>query len=391
MATVGHTVARDLTRPSRATIGCDQRRTWRTDDGRRMADDKIEISLDDLGEVPPAAPTRATVPAAAASTGKAAGGALPGLPAPLPFVAITADGEASGSGAALATRLGANGVVVGVVAGLVSGGVGVLLAEAINSAFFAGDDVLHDGVLALTVGLLLGFSVGAWPYLSSGATARGLRDGGIGAAVGAAAAGLAITAANAAYEVLTGGDDTSESTESFALWLAWALIGTLAGGGLGLVGGWRKAVNGALGGLIGGALGGLLYVQVAGVEEVQLGPQALAVVLTTTGVAVAIGVVEHVRREAWLHVVAGPLSGKEFILYREEVTLGSVAAADIVLTKDAEVLPLHATLVRRGGTTQVRAHPGAQVSVNGRAVSQAAVADGDALAIGRTEMRYAER
>lgn len=344
-----------------------------------MADeDRIEISLDDLDGEP------STFPAVGRETVQLP--RLPKAPAPQP---VDVGGPATAP--TLGTRLGANTVIVGVVAGVVSGAVGSVVAKLVNDGFIPDRTDIHEGVLAAVVGTLLGFLLAAWPDLSVGAVGRGLREGAIGASVGGLAALVALGVADTVYDAV--GADADEDGESLALplWLAWVIIGTLAGAGLGLRGGTRKVVNGALGGFAGGALGGLLYIQLAGDEAAEFGPQTLAVILTTTGIAVAIGLVERIRREAWLQIVAGPLSGKEFILYRDQVVIGSTAAADIVVTKDQHILPVHARLLRSPDQTVVRAEPGASVMVNGRPTMNARIRHGDTLEVGSTQILYSER
>lgn len=351
-----------------------------------MADsERIEISMEDLAEPADGRPEPPVNPPAVDATTRPLP-RMPKAPSPRPILPPTPS-----TGATLGTKLGANTVIVGLVAGVIAGLAGSLVAEAVNQAFLADRTDVHEGVLAGVVGTLLGFLLAAWPDLSIGSVRRGLREGAIGAVIGATAALAALGVADSVYNSIREGADTDAGPLKLAILLAWIIIGTLAGAGLGLRGGFRKVANGALGGFIGGAAGGLLYIQLAGEETSAFGPQTLAVVATTTGIAVAIGIVERIRREAWLQIVAGPLAGKEFILYRDQVVIGSTAAADIVVTKDASVLPVHARLLRSPDQTILRAEPGATVLINGRAASDARVRDGDTLQIGSTQILYSER
>jgi len=336
-----------------------------------MTEDRIEISWDDLGDDRSSSPTT--------------GAALPPL-----AKASSPPPPAKAVGPTVATRLGANAVVGGLVAGLTAGVAGAGLAEWINQAFLVDRPDVHEGVLAGVVGLLLGFALASWSDLSIGSVRRGLREGAVGAVLGIVAALAALGVADTLYDRLQE-DADADRPVGFSLWLAWVVLGTLAGAGFGLRGGIQKMVNGTIGGLLGAGLGGLLYLELAGDDVSEFTPQLVAVAATTAGIGVAIGLVERIRREAWLQVVAGPLTGKEFILYREQVVIGSTAAADIVVTKDAQVLPVHAHLLRSPDQTVVQAVAGATVLLNGRPATTARIRSGDLLQVGSTQIRYSER
>ncbi len=77
-----------------------------------------------------------------------------------------------------------------------------------------------------------------------------------------------------------------------------------------------------------------------------------------------------------------------FVPTREVTRIGRSRAADLALD-DAAVSRRHALLVRRDGAVHIvddRSLNG--VLVNGVRVSDAALADGDEIAIGRTRLRY---
>jgi hypothetical protein len=56
------------------------------------------------------------------------------------------------------------------------------------------------------------------------------------------------------------------------------------------------------------------------------------------------GLVESAPKDRWLYVVAGPLAGKQFILYKSETSIGSRQESDIYLFKDPNILPRHAVI-----------------------------------------------
>lgn len=266
--------------------------------------------------------------------------------------------------------------------------------------------MVENGVLAVTVSPLVGLLLAAWPDLTAGAYRTAFRRGALGAVVGLIAAVVAVAVADPIFDRVrfgSTGDLTSDTgTLKAALWLAWVILGTLVGLGLGITQGLRKMVNGLIGGLIGGAIGGLIYVQTVDEQALliadnefgfstTLGPQVVSVVATTVSVCLAIGIVERVARQAWLRVVRGPLSGKEYILYRESSTIGSAASCDIVLAKDATVQPLHARIERNGGTTKVTALSEVGVRVDGRATDSSPLSPGSVIGVGTFDLAYEER
>ncbi|MGC3996282.1 MAG: RING finger protein [Anaeromyxobacter sp.] len=96
----------------------------------------------------------------------------------------------------------------------------------------------------------------------------------------------------------------------------------------------------------------------------------------TTGLM--IGVVELLARDAWLKMQAGPLAGKEFVLFKNPTTIGSSPKADIYLFKDAEVEPVHALIHVVGEGYELEDKGGAgRTVVNGRAVRRKRLEAGD--------------
>ena len=69
-----------------------------------------------------------------------------------------------------------------------------------------------------------------------------------------------------------------------------------------------------------------------------------------------IGVVELLARDAWLRMVAGPLAGKEFLIFKNLINVGASPKSDIYLFNDPGVAPHHAT---------IRAPPGDLYEIEG--------------------------
>lgn len=180
--------------------------------------------------------------------------------------------------------------------------------------------------------------------------------------------------------------------------LAWCLAGIAIGLGQGIaLRSSRLFWYGLLGGILGGLLGGLLFDPI----DVILGgankPSALwsrlaGFVLIGTSVGAFIGIVELLARDAWLRMTQGPLSGKEFLLFKDRMLIGSSPRSDIYLFKDEGVAPEHAAILVVGDECEIEARQKVRpVLVNQRAVGRARLRHGDSIGIGRTVLVFQQR
>jgi hypothetical protein len=193
-----------------------------------------------------------------------------------------------------------------------------------------------------------------------------------------------------------------QSYHNPAVWiargLAWAIFGVAGGIVYGIIGrSVKKAGYGALGGAIGAAIGGTIFDPISFVAShdtasAHSGAVSRAVGFALFGLAtgVAIGLVESALTDRWLYVTAGPLAGKQFILYKPQTSIGSLQSADIYLFKDAEILPQHAIILQKGDRLQII--PEGPVFLGGQPLRSARILDtGAILQIGRYSFRYQER
>jgi len=104
----------------------------------------------------------------------------------------------------------------------------------------------------------------------------------------------------------------------------------------------------------------------------------------------AIGVIEQLRKQAWLAVVGGPLTGKQFIIYNQVTTIGSSPKCDIALLKDPRIAAQHCVIEVAGSAYQLR-DLGAGTAVNGRPVQRHPLRAGDVIQIGSTALEYNDR
>ena len=179
-----------------------------------------------------------------------------------------------------------------------------------------------------------------------------------------------------------------------AVWIArgiaWAVFGAAGGTIYGIVGqSFKKAKYGIIGGLLGAALGGTIFDPIAMATKGGAPSRAIGFALVGIATGVAMGLVESALKDRWLYVTAGPLAGKQFILYKQVSTIGSQQQADIYLFKDPSILPQHAVIAASGSRVQLKAL--GTVYVGGSPVSTRVLQDGDLLQIGRYAFRYKER
>ena len=117
---------------------------------------------------------------------------------------------------------------------------------------------------------------------------------------------------------------------------------------------------------------------------------ALAAIGGLTGVAT--GLIEQAAKRGWLHVTAGLIAGKQFILYRNPTFIGSSPRCEVYLFKDPDVSPQHAALHRIPGGFELEDLGSATgTKVNGRAVKRIRLRGGDQVRIGATCFLFQER
>ena len=70
-------------------------------------------------------------------------------------------------------------------------------------------------------------------------------------------------------------------------------------------------------------------------------------------VGLFVGLVEGWTKTAWPSMRAGPLAGKQFVMFRDTTVLGSSPKAEIYLFKDEAIEPRHALIYNRGGRFEI--------------------------------------
>lgn len=179
-----------------------------------------------------------------------------------------------------------------------------------------------------------------------------------------------------------------------AVWIArgvaWMVFGAAGGVVYGIVGqSSKKGYYGVLGGMIGAGIGGVIFDPISMLTKGAALSRCVGFSLVGLATGVAMGLVESALKDRWLYVTAGPLAGKQFILYKSDTRIGSRQESDIYLFKDPTILPLHAQLEIRGARVQMRATGPVQWA--GQLIKNRVLQDGDLLQIGRYAFRYKEK
>lgn len=361
--------------------------------------ERLVISDSDIDHSIPLGPARPVAPV---------GGALPTV------------GQSPAGGAATTSAspslLGNTSITSGLISGTVGGLAGAIIVELFGIDEWVSETEagakFNFGVWIGIVGAFIGFTLLAWEGLQAQSSERAWKQGAVGAVIGGVAGFIAgwigwhfaiqelenliddllsdsfITEAEAQRRAM--------STFRLIFGMIWGLLGLAVGVGVGARMSAKKAVNGLIGGGIGGVLSGLIALELidpfgSGANSSGTGEIIFAFTLTGAAIGFGMGLVDRIRRDAWLLVTAGPMSGKEFILYKPDTGIGSDYRSDIVLVKDRSVHADHARLQRDANGTVLTTVAGAPVSVNGTLVDNHRLKTGDRISIGATTIDYQER
>lgn len=175
---------------------------------------------------------------------------------------------------------------------------------------------------------------------------------------------------------------------------AWALASIPAGLGQGIAVREKKVMlNGVLGGVLGGLTGGLLFdpISVAFVTADGQATYSRGIGFAVIGIMVGlfVGLVDQWTKTAWLLMRAGPLAGKQFVLYKNPTVLGSSPKADVYLFKDDAIEPRHALIHNRGGRFELEdLNTPDGTYVNGIPVQTQVLKAGDQIVLGKTVLEF---
>ncbi len=305
-----------------------------------------------------------------------------------------------------------------------AGGLGAFIGWALFEPVFsdsAPDDdplqVLAGFLMMPLIGGLMGLFIGALDGVRQQAFGRAARCGAIGLGVGFVGGLVSGIAANIVFGITIAMGvsikpediqklEKGEVTAYVLLLLmvarsvGWAIFGVPLGLGQGIALKSKKLMlNGFIGGLLGGFLGGLAFDPIdrflnPGMNEEAWVSRLVAFTFVGASTGFFIGLVEQLARDAWLHMVAGPLAGKQFVIYKDPTVLGSSPKCDVYLFKDPKIEPRHAEVRKVGREYEledVGPPGGAGIVLNGRRVTNHRLRDGDQIRLGETVLNYFEK
>ena len=298
---------------------------------------------------------------------------------------------------------------------LTAGGiVGGLLAFGLQRVLFSGPlENASTTVVNLTFTFILAFVIGMSVSITDAASTRIASKVGIAAAIAfptSIVTGLAIgQVANLFYSSMIEGIyqtaqeryANNESEEVINDWirnslhlprgLAWLLVGIAAGLTVGVASRSLKRTGLCVGGgAVGGFLGGFIFDFMP--TGLDWAGQLLGITLTGLFVGLAMALLEQAARTQWIEIIAGGMAGKQFILYKTDINIGSSPQADITLIKDPTISPIHARVYAQGGRSYLESvDPSRPCSVGGRVETRIALEDLMDVTIGGTIIRFREK
>lgn len=168
--------------------------------------------------------------------------------------------------------------------------------------------------------------------------------------------------------------------------VAWLFVGVSAGLTIGVVSkSGKRLLMTVLGGALGGFIGGFIFDFFPGDISAQLvGISSLGLLI-----GISMSLIEQAAKSQWIEIVTGGMAGKQFILYRNDIVIGSAPNADIQLVKDSAIPAQAARISTRNNQTVIESlHPGIPCNVEGQVGSRFPLFDGANIQFGSTQIRY---
>ncbi len=285
-----------------------------------------------------------------------------------------------------------------VLAGLVGGFVGWVITE----LFYSDAIIAHETYIQLLIeiscftaiiGGTIGALLGSVEGLSSKVSEKAVKGFAVALVVGLAGGAIGGVIGQLVYSFFGGGYLENIIMQIAVRAVAWGLVGLFVGIGQGFgTGGGKKVVNGLLGGLVGGLIGGFLFDIIGLFTMTGMLSRAVAIPAIGACTGFGIGIVQEIRKEAWLKVLQGATSGKEYIVFGSRTVLGSSTKCDIVLVQDPEVAPMHAEISLVNKSYIIRElNNAAGVWVGRHRVTNQKLKNGDMIKIGQNLLQFFER
>lgn len=274
-----------------------------------------------------------------------------------------------------------------------------------------GDSVAYRMLNGALLGAPICGAISAYDGMASRSFIRLMKFIILGLMLGTVAGVVALPAAQAAYAYLLPRlsprvGSAAVTTTTLGI-LGWVFFGGL----IGFVGGLSKGeqfYKGLLGGGLGGLTGGLIYELMRTFNNTGAASQVLQVSLAFSlallggFIGASIALMTTTIRRAWIEVLTGKFAGHVYDVtkyvnrHRGIESPGTIGSderrANIYITADLEVLPLHASISHVNGVPTLRALHGREkigaLLINGRRATTAQLKDGDRIQIGSAMLIY---
>ncbi len=285
-----------------------------------------------------------------------------------------------------------------IIAGFIGGLIAWVITELSYDDYARGYEtyfqlLIEIGVFTAVVGGAIGASLGSVEGISSKVLEKTLKGFAVALGFGVLGGAAGGVLAQVVYSILGGGVHDNILLQILVRALAWGIVGLFVGIGQGLgTGGGKRVLNGLLGGLCGGVLGGLLFDVIGVFTFTGALSRAIAIPLIGVFAGLGIGLVSEMRKEAWLKVLEGFTTGKEYIVYDHITTIGSSPKSEIVLIKDPSVAPNHAEIISENNSYRIRVMDDRlTISVGNKMARNHKLKNDDVIAIGNTVLKFFEK
>jgi len=249
-------------------------------------------------------------------------------------------------------------------------------------------DIISFGLCGLFISI--GLSV-AEPVVDRNLRAAVI-NGSVGAGLGLLG-GLGASLVVDRINALIGGTDHGILRQYIGQFVSWAVLGSFVTLAPGVVArNQKRLLIGLAGGAVGGAIGGILLEPLSQMTGSPEFGRLAALVFIGAIAGGATGFIENVTRTGWLKVTAGPIAGKQFILYRNPTYIGSAPDCQIFLFRDPKVGRRHAAVHVLQGRIEIEDLPlGAPTYINREPVFRHKLRHGDQIGIGSTIFLFQEK
>ena len=264
-----------------------------------------------------------------------------------------------------------------------------MVAPRLHSAISVSDLYRVDALFGALAGVCIGAALGIAEGIIVRSAYQARRGGLIGAGAGVIGGAIGLVIGEMVYQPLKLLCFVGRS-------VGWAVFGAFLGTAEGITRrSWKGLRSAALGGTIGGAIGGFMFDVVALFTVLLFGSDALSrgVALIILGACIGLWIVliERALAPATLKVTSGRFEGREFLLDKPRLTLGSNERGDVAIFGDPQIRGHHATLHHEGQGYVIEAEAGAPVMVNKQPVTRQALGNEDDLIIGQTRLIYRDK